>query len=87
MMNISPTSLPHFHVLTSKDPDSFMLEFVVFSRTYDCVIVDQMLKLFPSTIKDACLHYFMGLPRDNITNWAQMQQAFNKKYKNYCRSK
>jgi len=29
----------------------------------------------------------MGLPRDNITTWAQMQQAFNNKYREYCRSK
>jgi len=29
----------------------------------------------------------MGLPEDNITTWAQMQQSFNKKYMDYCRSK
>jgi len=29
----------------------------------------------------------MGLPGDNITTWAQMQKAFNNKYRDYCRSK
>lgn len=29
----------------------------------------------------------MGLPRDNITTWAQMQKAFNNKYMDYHRSK
>jgi len=29
----------------------------------------------------------MGLPGGSITTWAQMQQAFNSKYKDYCRSK
>jgi len=29
----------------------------------------------------------MGLLGDIITTWAQMQQAFNNKYRDYCRSK
>ena len=29
----------------------------------------------------------MGFPRDNITTWAQMEETFNKKYKDYYRSK
>lgn len=29
----------------------------------------------------------MGLPGNSITTWAQMQQAFNNKYRDYCRSK
>lgn len=29
----------------------------------------------------------MGLPGDSIITWAQMQQAFNKKYSDYCRLK
>jgi len=45
------------------------------------------LKLFPSTLKDAALRWFMGLPGNSITTWAQMQQAFNNKYQDYCRSK
>jgi len=45
------------------------------------------LKLFPYTLKDAALCWFMGLPRDSITTWAQIQQDFNNKYRDYCRSK
>lgn len=29
----------------------------------------------------------MGLPGENITTWAQMQQSFNDKYRDYYRSK
>ena len=68
--NINPSSLPHFHELTSKDPDTFMFEFYVFCRTYDYASDDQKRKLFQSTLKDATLHWFMGLPGNSITTWA-----------------
>ena len=29
MENISPSALPHFHGLTTEDPDTFLFEFVV----------------------------------------------------------
>ena len=29
----------------------------------------------------------MGLPGDNITTWAQMEETFNNEYRDYCRSK
>jgi hypothetical protein len=87
MKNISPSALPHFHGLTTEDPDTFLFEFVVLCRTYDYAEDEQKLKLFPSTLKDAALRWFMGLPGNSITTWAQMQQAFNNKYRDYCRSK
>ena len=31
--------------------------------------------------------WFMGLPGDSITTWAQMLPPFNNKYRDYCRSK
>ena len=43
--------------------------------------------MFPSTLKDATLCWFMCLPGDSITTWAQMQQAFKNKHRDYCRSK
>ena len=67
MKNISPSALPHFHRLTSEDPDLFMFEFVVVCRTYDYTSCDQNLKLFPSTLMDAALCWFIGLPGDSIT--------------------
>lgn len=87
MKNISPFSLTHFHGLTSEDPDTFLFGFVAICKTYDYTFDDQKLKLFPSNLKDATLRWFMGLLGDNITTWAQMQQSFNNKYMDYCRSK
>ena len=54
---------------------------------YDYASDDQKLKLFPSTLKDKTLRLFMGLPGDNINSWENMQDAFNNKYMDYCRSK
>jgi len=87
MKNISPSALPHFHGLTTEDPDTFLFEFVVLCQTYDYIEDEQKLKLFPSTPKDVALCWFMGLPRNSITTWAQMQQDFNNKSQDYCRSK
>ena len=87
MKNISTFALPHFHGLALEDRDTFLFELAVLYGTYDYTIDDQKLKLFPSTLKDVALHWFMGLLGDIITTWAQMQQAFNNKYRDYCRSK
>jgi len=87
MKNISPFSLPHFHGLTTEDPKNFLFEFVVIFQTYDYTDDEKKLKLFPSTLKDVSLRWFMGLPRDSITSWDQMQKNFNEKYRDYCRSK
>lgn len=70
MKNISPLALPHFHGLTIEDPDTFLLEFVVICQTYDYAEDEKKLKLFPSTLKDATLCWFMGLPGNSITTWA-----------------
>jgi len=70
MKNISPSSLPHFHGMTSEDPNTFFFEFDVIYRTYHSTYDDQKLKLFPSTLKDAVLCWFMGLLRDSVTAWA-----------------
>ena len=87
MKNISPSTLPHFHGMTTEDPNTFLFEFVVICRTYDYTDDEKKLKLFPSTLKDAALRWFMALPGDSITTWAQMHQASNNKYRDYCRSK
>lgn len=87
MKNISPSSLPHFNGLTLEDPDTFLFEFFVIYKTYDYTYDDKKLKLFPSTLKDVALCWFMGLPGDIIPTWSQMQQAFNNKYRDYYKSK
>ena len=55
MKNISPSALPHFHGLTSEDPDTFMFEFFLVCRTYDYTSDDQKLKLFSSILKNVAL--------------------------------
>ena len=55
MKNISSSTLHHFHGLTTKDPDTFLFEFVVICQTYDYTDDEKKLKLFPSTLKDATL--------------------------------
>ena len=72
MKNISPTSLPHFRGLASMDPDTFVFEFFVVSRTYDYTSNEKKLKLFPSTLRDVTSHWFMSLEGGSITTWAQM---------------
>jgi len=51
MINISPSALPHFHGLTSKDPDTFLFEFAFICRNYDYTTDNQKLKLFLSTLR------------------------------------
>jgi len=69
MKIISPTALPHFHEMDFEDNDTFMFEFFVVCRTYYYTFDEQNLKLFPSTLKDATLHWFMSLAGGNITTW------------------
>ena len=61
MKNISPSSLPQFCGLTTKDLNNFLFEFFVICQTYDYADDEQKLKLFPSTLNDAALCWFMGL--------------------------
>ena len=37
MKNISPSTLPPFHGLTTEDPDNFLFGFAILCRTYDYV--------------------------------------------------
>jgi len=44
----------------------------------------QKLKLFPTTLKDATLKWFMGLGINSIRTWEQMKNTLLEKYKDYC---
>jgi len=44
MKNISPSALPHFHGLTTEDPDTFLFEFVVIYQTYDYIDDEKKVK-------------------------------------------
>jgi hypothetical protein len=61
MKNVNPFALPHFHGVISKDPNTFLFEFVVICRTYDYTTYEKKLKLFPSTLKDSIQRWFMSL--------------------------
>jgi hypothetical protein len=69
MKSIPHSSLPNFHGLSKEDPNSFLFEFNVLCRSYDHVTNAQKLNLFPTTLKDVALSWFMGLGRDSILTW------------------
>jgi len=76
-----------FHGLTLDDLDAFLFEFDVLCQGYDYTTNPQKLTLFPSMLKGAALHWFMGLGGGTINDWDQMKTAFLKKYQDYCRSR
>ena len=83
MKNIPPSTLPDFHGMTSEDPDSFLFKFDILCRSYNYVRDAQKLKLFPTTLKDSALRWFMGLGEHTIRTWEEMRTAFLKKYQEY----
>jgi len=44
-----------------------MFEFDVLCKTYDYASSKQKMNMFPITLKDATLHWFMSLARGKIT--------------------
>ena len=65
MKNINPFILPHFHGLPKEYQDTSLIEFEVLYMTY-YKIDSQKLRLFPSTLKDTELRWFMGIEGVNI---------------------
>jgi hypothetical protein len=61
MKNINPSSLPLFYGLPTDDPYIILFKFEVLCRTYEYKNDAHKLRLFPSTLKDASLRWFMGL--------------------------
>lgn len=55
MKNIPLSTLPNFHGLSKKYPNTFLFEFDVLYRSYDYSTYEQKLKQFPTTLKDAGL--------------------------------
>jgi hypothetical protein len=85
MKNIHLLVLPHFHGLVSEDPDFFPFEFDILYHNYDYKYDVQKLRLFPTTLKDVELHWFMGLVGETIRTWEKMCGTFLKNYKYYCK--
>ena len=80
MKNTPPSTLPHFHSMISEDLHSFLFEFDILCRIYSYIRDAQKLKLFPATLKDLALRWFMGLGEHTIRSWDDMKTAFQKKY-------
>ena len=87
MKNISPLVLPHFHGKVAKDLDEFLFEFDILCRSYDYITNAQKMKLFPATLKDNALRWFMSLGGGTVTNWDRMKHVFLEKYQEYCNTK
>jgi hypothetical protein len=85
MKNIPLSSLPHFHGMSTEDPDSFLFEFDILCRSYNYTDNAQKLKLFPATLKDSALRWFMSLGEHTILSWDGMKETFLQKYQDYCR--
>jgi hypothetical protein len=76
MKNIPLSSLPHFHGMSTEDPDSFLFEFDILCRSYNYTDNAQKLKLFPATLKDSALRWFMSLGEHTILSWDGMKETF-----------
>lgn len=84
MKNISPSILPNFHGKRNEDLETFLFEFEVLCRSYDYLHDAQKLKLFPATLKDSTLKWFMSLGVHSITTRGKMKEDFLGKYIYYC---
>ena len=73
--------------MSTEDPDTFLFEFDILCRSYNYVDDAQKLKLFPTTLKNVALRWFMGLGEYTIRSWDEMKKTFLKKYQDYCKSK
>ena len=60
MENIPP-SLPTFYGKSNEDPNTFLFKFDILCRSYNYLQYAHKLKLFPATLKDSSLRWFMGL--------------------------
>jgi len=66
-----------------EDPDTFLFKFDILCRSYDYTTDAHRLKLFPTTLKDASLRWFMGLGKHVIPDWDTMKEKFLEKYQDY----
>ena len=66
MKNIPTSSLPTFYRKSTEDLDTFLFEFDILCRSYNYLQDAHKLKLFPSTLKDSALRWFMSLGESTI---------------------
>jgi hypothetical protein len=73
MNNIPLSSLPTFRGMSPEDPDLFLFEFDILCRSCNYLDNVQKLNLFPATMKDSALRWFMSLGENTILSWDQMK--------------
>ena len=87
MKNIPPSSLPTFYGKSNEDSNTFMFDFDILCRSYDYLQDAHKLKLFPATLKDSSLIWFMGLGESTTRTWDDMKTSFLWKYQEYYKPK
>jgi hypothetical protein len=87
LKNIPLSALPTFYGKNHEYPDTFLFEFDILCRSYNYVQDAQKLKLFPATLKDSTLRWFMGLGESSIRSWESMKYIFLKSTKTTARPK
>ena len=83
MKNIPPFVLPNFKGMRSENPETFLFEFEIICRSYGYSLHIQKLNLFPTTLKDKSLRWFMTLGTNSIRTCDNMKILFLEKYKNH----
>jgi hypothetical protein len=76
MTNIPLSSLPTFRGMSTEDLDLFLFEFDILCRSYNYSDDAQKFNLFPATMKDSALRWFMSLGENKILSWDQMKDTF-----------
>jgi hypothetical protein len=74
MKNIPLSSLPTFR--GHEDLDLFEFEFDILCRSYNYSDDAQKLNIFPATVKDSALRWFMSLGENTILSWDKMKDTF-----------
>jgi hypothetical protein len=87
MKKIPLSTLPTFYGKSSEYLDTFLFEFDILCMSYNYLQDAQKLKLFPATLKDSALRWFMRLGESSIRSWKSMKDIFLKKYQDYFKSK
>jgi hypothetical protein len=85
MKNIPLSSLPTFIGMSTEDLDLFLFKFDMLCRSYNYLDNAQKLKLFPATMQDSALRWFMSLGENTILFWDHMKDTFLRKYQDDCK--
>ena len=84
LKNIPSVVLPKFYGLITEDLETFLFEFDVLFQSYNYTMDAHKLKLFPSTLKEVALRWFMSLGANIVQDRQTTRNLFLAKYKDYC---